>query len=119
MPVQLIAALVMFFITVLMAALLFFPVQRFKFKSETTQFYWAGFWTFLALIAAFSGGQEALRMVGTQADAVTSALLRGLTVSFVLFVVFAWARIVLAGSRQVVVKVKTQSKYRPDNSRSL
>ena len=45
------------------------------------------------LIAAFSGGQQILRLAGVDVEAASTFYLAGLMASYITFVVFAWFRL--------------------------
>jgi len=92
-------AIIMFTITLAFATLFFIPVTTFKQKNELIRFYWVGVWVFLAMITAFAGGWETLKMLNYDAGNVPVALLSALTVCFVLFVMFAWCRLSFAAIR--------------------
>ena len=85
--------LIMFVYTVALSALLIIPVLRVHIKHDLTRFYWRGFWIFLVLIAAFSGGQQILRLAGVQVEAASTFYLAGLVAAYITFVVFAWFRL--------------------------
>jgi len=101
----------MFTITFVFVTLFFMPVTMFKQKNELIRFYWAGTWIFLAMIAAFSGGSETLRLLKYDAGQMPAAILSGLTVSFVLFVVFGWFRLSFSAIRATVLsQIKKRKK---------
>lgn len=104
MSPQLIAALIMFSITIVIAAAFCWPMTRFPRKNKLTNFYWAGFWSFLAMITAVAGAQSTLIIMGRDVSRFGTAILGALTITFVLFVVFAWARLVLKGAHHLVTK---------------
>lgn len=97
MSPQLMAALIMFFITVLVTSAFWWPMTRFPRKNALINFYWAGFWTFLALITALAGAQSTLTIMGQDVSHFSAAILGALTLTFVIFVMFAWARLALKG----------------------
>lgn len=80
-------------ITLLAVCLLFVPT-RFKFGSKLVRFYWCGFWYFLAAIALTSGSIEILRLAGFIIEPYDIAILGGLMTAYVVFVMFAWFRLV-------------------------
>lgn len=94
--IQYLPSLIMFTITLIFATLCFIPITTFKQKNELIRFYWVGAWVFLALIAAFAGAAETLKMLNFEAENVSIALLSALTVCFVLFVMFGWFRLSFA-----------------------
>jgi len=93
MLIQYIPGLIMFTITLVFVTLFFIPVTVFKQKNDLIRFYWVGAWSFLAMIAAFSGGSQTLMLLQYEADSAATAILTSLTVCFVLFVMFAWFRL--------------------------
>ena len=90
---QLLPASIMFFITIGFTSLFFVPVTKFQRKDELVNFYWIGFWLFLALISAIAGAANTLLLLKYDSMAFTDAVLMGVTASFVFFVMFAWARL--------------------------
>lgn len=88
-----IPALIMFLITVGVVSLFIVPVTAFPMKNKLVNFYWAGFWLFLALIAAISGGSNTLMLLRVDAMDTSMNMLAGILASFVLFVVFGWFRL--------------------------
>lgn len=104
MTPQLMAAFVMFIITVAAASMFWWPMTRFPRKSPLVNFYWAGFWTFLAMIAALSGAQATLTIMGQDVSRFSAAVLGALTLTFVIFVMFAWARLALKGVQTLAAK---------------
>lgn len=87
---QVIAVTLMFVITVIFASLMFVPVTCFARKSKTVNFYWNGFWAFLAVIAAVAGGNSTLMILG-QSDPVFANQLFSLLIGlYVAFVVVGW-----------------------------
>jgi len=87
------APLIMLICTVAFSTLLIMPALKFQMKRDLTQFYWRGFWIFLTLIAAFSGGQQILMLAGVQVEAASKFYLAGLMAAYITFVVFAWFRL--------------------------
>ncbi len=83
----------MFAITLAFVTLFFIPITAFKQKNELIRFYWVGVWVFIAMIAAFAGGSETLKLLHYDVGTVPMALLTSLTVCFVLFVMFGWFRL--------------------------
>ena len=83
----------MFAITLAFVTLFFVPITAFKQKNELIRFYWVGVWVFLAMIAAFAGASETLKLFRYDVGNVPTALLTSLTLCFVLFVVFGWFRL--------------------------
>lgn len=88
-----IPSLIMFVVTVVVAALLIIPALRVHVKHDLTRFYWRGFWIFLMLIAAFAGGQQILTLSNINVDAASTFYLAGLSAAYITFVVFAWFRL--------------------------
>ncbi|PHS42485.1 MAG: hypothetical protein COA91_00625 [Robiginitomaculum sp.] len=103
---QYIGAAILFFTTIGFTALLCLPALKIRQKNQLLRFYWTGFWGFLAAIMAFSGAQTILDVLGHDVDRVASAILQGITAAFIMFVMFAWARLALKGATHVLVKAK-------------
>lgn len=97
---------VMFVITIIFGTIFWWPATRFPRKNKLVNFYWVGFWAFLASIAAMSGAQATLMLAGQNVDSTANALLNALTITFVIFVVFAWFRLVLLGAGKLVSKIQ-------------
>ncbi len=97
MPGQIIAASLMFFITIFITAMFWWPALKVKHKSALVGFYWMGFWAFLGGLASMSGAQAVLKILGQNVERFGAALLFGLTSAFVCFVVFAWVRLTFKG----------------------
>ena len=93
MLTQFLPGLIMFLITLLFVTLMFIPVTTFKQKNELIRFYWVGVWAFIAMIAAFAGASETLKLLKYDAGNVAVTLLTSLSVCFVLFVIFGWFRL--------------------------
>ncbi|MGB0907053.1 MAG: hypothetical protein ACPGVT_06140 [Maricaulaceae bacterium] len=103
------AALIMFLITLGTVTLLFVPVTRFPAKNELVNFYWAGTWVFLAMIAAFAGAINTLKLIKIDVVQIGNAVLAGTLVTFVLFVMFGWARLSLVALFTLRTPVKTET----------
>lgn len=97
--IQYLPGLIMFSITLLFVTLFFIPVTACKQKNELVRFYWVGVWAFLAMIAAFSGGWETLKLLKYDAGNVPVAMLSALIACFVCFVMFGWFRLSFAAIR--------------------
>ena len=104
MSTQWMAALVMFMITVGVTSVFCYPPLKFQNRNEVVNFYWTGFWVFLACLVATAGSQSALRIVGLKDQAFSNALLRAVSVTFVLFVMFAWFRLISMGATTFLKK---------------
>lgn len=102
MPDQLIATAIMFLLTVLISAVIMLPAKMFSNQGPLFRFYWKGFWAILSTIAAISGSQATLNIAGYNVDSVAEALLTAMTLVLVLFVMFAWGRLVLTGAFTVI-----------------
>lgn len=89
-------AAIMFFITIGFTALFVLPAIRYPRKSKLINFYWSGFWVYLAIIASLSGAANTLFIMSYDAMTFADAVLAGVSASFVVFVIFAWFR--LSGS---------------------
>lgn len=86
-------ASIMFLITVGVASLFMVPVTTFPMRNKLVNFYWAGFWVFLALIASISGASNTLMLMRVDVDTVSLNVLAGVLAAFVFFVVFGWFRL--------------------------
>ncbi len=104
---QYIAAFIMFFITVSFTTVFWLPVISFKQKNPLLRFYWKGFWAFLSGLTALAGMQSVFIILGFNVQKITTALLFGVTVSFVVFVMFAWGRLSLKAVTTVMAKPDT------------
>lgn len=104
---QLIAMMIMFMITVGFASLLFLPVTCFSRKSKVLNFYWCGFWIFLAVITGTAGASSSLMLLGMENQAFSDSVLTGIILLFVLFVVVGWFH--LCGKGVVMALKKSQS----------
>ena len=85
--------LIMFFCTVIIAALFFIPITKFPRKNKLLNFYWVGFWIFLVIIAAVAGSSSTLNIIGYDSSQSSKLILAGISASFVFFVMFAWFRL--------------------------
>ena len=103
MLIQILPGLIMFLITLAFVTVFFVPVTAFKQKNELIRFYWVGVWVFIAMIAAFSGGAETLKLFRYDVGNVPVALLTSLTVCFVIFVMFGWFRLSFAAIQAGVI----------------
>ncbi len=103
--IQLIPVTIMFTVTFVVATLMFLPMTCFDFKKKSAlvNFYWCGFWIFLASIAALAGGKNTLMLAGLNADEFANATLMGTNAAFVFFVVFAWFRLAGAAATRLVI----------------
>lgn len=85
--------LIMFAITVAFVIIMFVPVTVFPQKNELINFYWVGFWMFLAMIAALAGGSNTLILLRYDAQSFANAILFSMVLCFVIFVMFGWFRL--------------------------
>ena len=106
MPAQFIPAAIMFFITVGVAALFWLPAIKVVQRCDILKFYWMGFWAFLGGLVALSGAQSVLIILGQDVQQIANALLVGVSAAFVVFVMFAWARLSLRGAAHIFNKAK-------------
>lgn len=90
---QIIAVTIMFMATVAVASLFFIPVTCFKRKTPLMNFYWSGFWVFLALLTSFAGGGCTLMLLGENSIAVSDAYVTLIMAALVVFVVLGWLHI--------------------------
>lgn len=106
MLLQFLPALIMFAITVAFVTIMFVPVTVFPQKNELINFYWAGFWIFLAMIASLAGGSNTLMLLRYDAQNFSNAILFAMVVCFVIFVMFGWFRLsataLLAGAKKLL-----------------
>lgn len=102
-----IPAFIMFMITVGVASLFMVPVTRFQMKNKLVNFYWCGFWVFLAIITAVAGGANALTLARVDAMALSTGMLTGIMASFVLFVMFAWFRLSATAIWAGIMRLRT------------
>lgn len=93
---QFIGVSIMVLATVVTTLLLLFPI-KFKFGTKLVKFYWRGLWCFLAMIAIVAGSGEVLKIMGFDFELYVLAALSGLMSSYILFVMFAWFRLVAFG----------------------
>jgi len=102
--IQYAPALIMLVITLIVAGAFLLPLF-FRKGGELLQFYWKGFWMFLALIAFVAGGSQVLVLLGMQVEPYDLAILTGILSAYIFFVVFAWFRLVgfavLSGIRKI------------------
>lgn len=106
---QTLPAAIMFFITIGFAALFFFPTTKFPQKNKLVNFYWSGFWIYLAMIASFAGAANTLMILKFDTMEFADAVLAGVSASFVFFVMFAWVR--LSGSAIFAGVKRLRSKF--------
>jgi len=83
----------MFFITVGFTALFLVPAVHFPQKNSLINFYWSGFWIYLALISCIAGSSNTLLILRYDASSFATPALVGVSASFVVFVMFAWVRL--------------------------
>ena len=102
----LIPAAIMFTITVVATAAFWFPAVKFSQRCKIVNFYWVGFWAFLGWITALSGAQAILIILGLDVQRFAGAVLTGISSSYVIFVMFAWARLTMRGVTTLVKKVR-------------
>jgi len=91
--IHLLPAAIMFFITIGFTALFVLPAMRYPRKSKLINFYWSGFWVYLAMIASLSGAANTLMILKLDTMTFSDAALFGVSTSFVVFVMFAWLRL--------------------------
>lgn len=84
--------LIMIVSTVIVTGFMLLPTKL-KFGTPLIRFYWRGFWVFLSLISFIAFGSAAFKVAGYANDIYSVALLEGLVVAFVVFVMFAWFRL--------------------------
>ncbi len=93
---QYIGASIMILATAVTILILLFPI-KFRFGTRLIKFYWCGLWCFLAMIAFVAGAGEVLKIMGFDFEIYIIAALSGLMSAYILFVVFAWFRLVAFG----------------------
>lgn len=103
---QYLAAATMFLITIGFTALFWLPALKITQKNQLVKFYWMGFWAFLGGLTALAGAQSVLIILGQDVQKFATAILLGVTVSFVMFVMFGWGRLTLKGVTTVIKKAK-------------
>lgn len=101
------AVITMFCITIVFGTIFWYPMTKVNLRDKVVNFYWAGFWAFLAIITATSGAQATLMLAGVETKAFADMLLYALTFTFVLFVMFAWAHLVVYGAGKLKKVIKT------------
>jgi len=104
----LVPSLIMFSITVFVVTLFFVPPTIFKRSNKLINFYWMGFWLFLASITSIAGAQNTLMLLDYNADAFANAALYSVTTCFVFFVCFAWFRLSSAALWHGLKKIHTR-----------
>jgi hypothetical protein len=82
----------MFAITVFVVFLCVLPATYAR-KSPLVNFYWVGFWAFIALIAVIAGAEQIAHLSGYGSVEFAQRLQTSASASFVFFVVFAWFRL--------------------------
>jgi len=97
---------IMFIITVIATAAFWFPAIKYSQRCKVVNFYWVGFWAFMCWMAALSGAQAILIMLGLDVQRFAGAVLTGISASFVIFVMFAWARLTMRGVSTLAKKAK-------------
>lgn len=90
------SAIIMILATLATTLILLFPI-KFKFGSNLVKFYWRGLWCFLSMIGFVAGAGEVLKIMGFDFELYIIAALSGLMSAYILFVVFAWFRLVAFG----------------------
>lgn len=90
---QFLPAAIMFLFTVGFASVFLIPATSYTPKDSIVTFYWRGTWVFLSAICAVAGASNAITMTGRNVYAMSDAMLTSLLVTFVLFIMFAWARL--------------------------
>ena len=81
-------------VVTLVVTLMFLVPTRMKFGGALVRFYWCGFWMFLSLIALVAGGAEVLKLAGQPVEKLSVSALSGIMAAFIVFVIFAWVRLV-------------------------
>lgn len=108
MSPQIMAALTMFMITAAAASAFIWPIVKFPNKDRVINFYWSGFWIFLAMITAFAGAQSTLTLLGQDVTHFSAAVLFAMTLTFVIFVIFGWARLVIKGAQHLITNIAVE-----------
>lgn len=104
---QMIAMAIMFMVTVGVASLFLIPMTKFQHKSKLINFYWSGFWIFLAVIAGTAGGSSTLMILGTEDQALSNMVFSALITSYVAFVIIGWCH--LSGKAALTVYKKARA----------
>lgn len=107
MALPIIPAIIMFILTVLIASLLFVPPTKYPLKNKIANFYWAGFWTFLAAIWSIAAAISTMTILGLNNFDFSNALLFSVVLSFMVFVAFAWFRLSATALIAGVKKLRT------------
>ncbi len=90
---QFYAPAVMFVITVVIASLFAVPAVVYSPKSKVMNFYWSGFWMFLALITGLAFGANTLSMLGAKSVIAYRPVVTFVVGAHVAFVMVAWFHI--------------------------
>lgn len=105
---HLLPGFIMFGITVCFVTLMFIPPLRFPNNNKLINFYWTGIWVIMATIAAVAGAFNTLSLVGYDATMMANATFLAMTLCFMLFVAFAWARLsaaaIVAGAKRIYAR---------------
>lgn len=103
----LLPAAMMFVLTVGFVSAFLLPAT-YERKSALVNFYWVGTWLFLAILAAISGAEQTVRLVGLDQSDFAQRLKTAALVCFPLFIVFAWMRLAgaaaMLGVKRVLVR---------------
>ena len=91
---QFLPATIMFTVTFIVTVLFLVPVMLIKNRKSLIGFYFCGFWVFLALITSLAGGMNTLMLMRIDVQTFAQATLAGTLAAFVIFVMFAWVRLV-------------------------
>jgi len=102
---------IMFLFTVAFASLFLIPVTSYTPKNLVAGFYWNGVWAFLSAICAVAGADQTLMLLKYPARGAGELALQILLITFILFVVFGWFRLMgtaaLHGLQRVLAKVRS------------
>ena len=109
LPVNyLLSGLMMFLVTIFVTGVILIPSTKYPRSNKLINFYWLGFWVYLAMIASISGAANTLMLLEYEAMPFANAVLTGLTASFIVFVIFAWVRfsgaLLITGVRHIFIR---------------
>lgn len=91
---QFIPAAIMFLFTIAFASVFLIPATSYSPKDAVAGFYWRGIWAFLSAICAVAGSEQTLNLMGMPAKDTSALLLQILLITFIIFVLFGWFRLV-------------------------
>lgn len=90
---QFLPSAIMFVFTVAFASVFFIPATSYTPKNAVAGFYWNGVWAFLSAICAVAGADQTLMLLGWPSHGMGELALQILLLTFIIFVVFGWFRL--------------------------